>query len=861
MGLPAADQAPLFAAMDGPAHAPELTANNPLHDRIPALHTPGGGAGGGARRTFTADQAGTLYGPAVISGSGRIRFADGTAGDPLWPRHRGGGAAARAHQPMEPVEEQAPVAPDPWVVRRVSSQMRRISIEWIDLGCEYDTATGPKTVLEGVYGRAEPGDLLGLLGPSGAGKSTLLDVLAARKRVGRLSGRVLVDGKPRDDGAFVRRSAYVPQDDHFMPVLTAGEVLSFFAALVLPTSSSRKGRRSRCAEVLEAMGLGRQANTLVGGALPGGLSIRGLSGGERKRLAIATGIVAAPSCLLLDEPTSGLDAAAALGVMQYMRALADAGHVVLASVHQPRAAIWAMFTQVVVLSCGRMMYSGDRTGAVPWFSARLGYTYDPQRHGVASDWIMDLVNTTFKKPRRVYGRMMTSKADVDRAAEQYLKQYRKERRAGSLPGDGTASEQATTDGEEKEEVMPLYDSLDRARAASSAATAAAAAAAAAAGEGAPPIGHLGGARASGGGGGGGGGALSGHSALEINDTAGAPATAPAPQHRRGILKIQGSGTAAAASKGDDDKGGAVAAARAAAEVAAWGARRHKQAAPPGWLRQVRALFWRELLSMTRNPADVAGRMLIFCWIALVVGIIFYGIGDYFESVRSRTDVMFIEVCVLLLLPYVYMSLYTADKQYYMADLGAKLYHPSAYYVAKVLAVLPFGVLSMLVFSFTIYGMAGLRKEVGPLAEHGVMCVLAYLIASQVLYAAAIATPNQDTAFMVAIAWTAVNILMSNYLAAEYRGRVSSCSSGFGTPVLSVLPEYLPGNPALHPENYLKRLLGTPGPDCTVDTNLILRYFGMREPFWRLAVILLGYLGVLHLITYAALRLTAGRERR
>lgn len=48
---------------------------------------------------------------------------------------------------------------------------------------------------------------------------------------------------------------------------------------------------------------------------------------------------------------------------------------------------------------GRLLYFGPRESLVPWFSEVLGYDYDPQLHGVASDWVMDLVNVGFKKPK------------------------------------------------------------------------------------------------------------------------------------------------------------------------------------------------------------------------------------------------------------------------------------------------------------------------------------------------------------------------------------------------------------------------------------------------------------------------------
>ncbi|GIL90936.1 hypothetical protein Vretifemale_18630, partial [Volvox reticuliferus] len=103
--------------------------------------------------------------------------------------------------------------------------------------------------------------------------------------------------------------------------------------------------------------------------------------------------------LLLDEPTSGLDSFAATVVMGHVAALATGcgargGVTVVASLHQPRAAIWDMVNQVVVLGRGRLLYCGPPLELLSWFGGRLGYCYRPEHHGLISDWIMDLVALT-----------------------------------------------------------------------------------------------------------------------------------------------------------------------------------------------------------------------------------------------------------------------------------------------------------------------------------------------------------------------------------------------------------------------------------------------------------------------------------
>ena len=248
------------------------------------------------------------------------------------------------------------------------------------------------------------------------------------------ASQILLDASARVShklGMTTRPVANIPcvtapcplQEDNFVPTMTTKETLTFYSNMVIPSSWTSKRRQERVEEVLAAMGLSQSYHTLVGGTLPGGLMLRGLSGGERKRLAVAAGILAAPAVLFLDEPTSGLDSFAALTVMGYLQKMARAtSQVVITTIHQPRSAIWQMFDAVTLLANGRLMYYGKTDGMVPWFG-RLGYHYDPALHGVASDWALDLVAVGFSKPARYYGETMTTKEQLFAASEAFTAEY------------------------------------------------------------------------------------------------------------------------------------------------------------------------------------------------------------------------------------------------------------------------------------------------------------------------------------------------------------------------------------------------------------------------------------------------------
>jgi len=184
-------------------------------------------------------------------------------------------------------------------------------------------------VLHGSWGTAEPGRLLALMGPSGSGKTTLLNILANRPTLGdfgSFSGARLYNGWP----SLPRRVVgYVMQKDLFFSSLTVDEHLRCTAALRLPISWSAAQRTAEFERVVHTLRLGPVLTSRVGSNTE-----RGISGGELKRLNIATELLAQPQLLFLDEPLSGLDSSLATLVLHALSTdAATRSTTILLSVH------------------------------------------------------------------------------------------------------------------------------------------------------------------------------------------------------------------------------------------------------------------------------------------------------------------------------------------------------------------------------------------------------------------------------------------------------------------------------------------------------------------------------------------------
>lgn len=230
---------------------------------------------------------------------------------------------------------------------------------------------GGRVLLRDVCGELPAGGFCAVLGPSGAGKSTLVDILAGKRKTGKVQGKVAYIN---DLDRHVK-VGYCDQSDVLAPTSTVFETLKFAAMLRLPENVPKAAKEERARTVLRQLGLEHIADTRVGSG-----EHRGISGGEMRRVSIGIELVANPDVLVCDEPTSGLDSVSAARIVALLKSLAEDPEqrtTVIASIHQPSSALYHSFTQVLVLANGRQLYFGPGGNAPAEFFAAQGRVCPP----------------------------------------------------------------------------------------------------------------------------------------------------------------------------------------------------------------------------------------------------------------------------------------------------------------------------------------------------------------------------------------------------------------------------------------------------------------------------------------------------
>ena len=208
-------------------------------------------------------------------------------------------------------------------------------------------AYGGRTVVNQVDLVVHPGEIVGLLGPNGAGKTTSFYMVAGLLRAD--AGVVRFSGKDVTRAPMHQRArlglGYLPQEESiFRKLNVAQNLLAILETLPL----TRKERMERCESLLTQFGIEHLANSQ---ALT-------LSGGEKRRLAIARCLVTNPKLLLLDEPFSGVDPIAVCEVQQIIRNLQTAGLAILITDHQVRETL-QIVERAYLLNEGRVESEGS----------------------------------------------------------------------------------------------------------------------------------------------------------------------------------------------------------------------------------------------------------------------------------------------------------------------------------------------------------------------------------------------------------------------------------------------------------------------------------------------------------------------
>ncbi|EGG25222.1 hypothetical protein DFA_03470 [Cavenderia fasciculata] len=268
-------------------------------------------------------------------------------------------------------------------------------------------------ILHNINAFVKDGEMLLVLGRPGSGCSTLLRLVSnQRESYVAIKGDVSYGGLPSKKWSKYRGEAiYTPEEDCHHPTLTVRETLDFTLKCKtpgqrLPDETKRTFRDKIFNLLLNMFGIVHQADTMVGNEW-----VRGLSGGERKRMTITEAMVSAAPITCWDCSTRGLDAASALDYAKSLRIMSDTlDKTTIASFYQASDSIYHQFDNVLVLEKGRCIYFGPIGEAKQYF-LDMGFECEPRKS--VADFLTGVTNPQERKISENYSGVPPPETSAD----------------------------------------------------------------------------------------------------------------------------------------------------------------------------------------------------------------------------------------------------------------------------------------------------------------------------------------------------------------------------------------------------------------------------------------------------------------
>ncbi|KAE8970380.1 ABC transporter G family member 37, partial [Phytophthora rubi] len=238
-----------------------------------------------------------------------------------------------------------------------------------------------KNALHPMSGIIKPGSMTLILANPGAGKSTFLKALAGKLQDNKqteIGGQILYSGLRGEEIDLIKLVGLVDQTDNHIPTLTVRETFKFADMCVNGRAEDQPEEKRDIAALrtellLQILGLEGCADTVVGNAL-----LRGVSGGERKRVTVGEVLVGGQSLFLCDEISTGLDSAATFDIIKALRTWCKTlGGSVIVALLQPTPEVVEQFDDILMVNEGHMVYHGPRTEILDYFEER-GFSCPPR---------------------------------------------------------------------------------------------------------------------------------------------------------------------------------------------------------------------------------------------------------------------------------------------------------------------------------------------------------------------------------------------------------------------------------------------------------------------------------------------------